>query len=109
MFLILPLICYISHLTKTFNCCVTFFPYYCVFQDMLTKIMIGLEHEKDGLYILDSSSPVATSTSAIKNVSSTSDELCLWHRRLGHLSFYVMKKMFPHISFTRLDGYCEPC
>lgn len=50
---------------------------------MITKKTIGLEHEKDGLYILDLNPPVATL--AIKrNVSSTLDELLLWHYRLGH-------------------------
>lgn len=97
----------ISHLTKTLNCYVTFFPSYCVFQDMATKRTIGLGHENNGLYILDSSSSVATS--AIKgNTSSIPDELSLWHRRLGHLSFPVIRKMFPHISFLSLDIFCEP-
>lgn len=71
------------------------------------KGTIGLGHEKDGLYILDSSSLVATS--AIKgNDSSTSYELSLWHHRLGHLSFLVIRNMFPHISFTQSNSYCEP-
>lgn len=75
---------------------------------MATKRAIGLGHEKDGLYILDTSSPVATS--AIKGKDSlTTDELSLWHRRLGLLSFHVIRKMFPHISFTNSNNYCEPC
>ena len=74
----------ISHLTKHLNCCVIFFPSYCVFQDIATKKTIGLGHANDGLYILDSNPQVATL--AIKrDVSSTSDELLLWQHRLGHL------------------------
>lgn len=48
----------ISHLTKSLNCCVTFFPSYYVFLflDTETKRVIGLGHEKDDLYILYSAS-----------------------------------------------------
>lgn len=55
----------ISHLTKSFNCCVTFFPSHCVFQDLKTKTTIGMGHEKDGLYLLDSSSQSSIAFSAI--------------------------------------------
>lgn len=65
----------ISHLTKNLNCSVTFFPSYCVFQEIAIKQTIGLRHE-DGLYIFDSFSPVATSAIKGKD-SSTTDELSL--------------------------------
>ncbi|CAH9090357.1 unnamed protein product [Cuscuta europaea] len=42
-------------ITRTLNCSVTFFPGYCVFQDLLTKQIIGKGHESAGLYILDTS------------------------------------------------------
>lgn len=44
----------ISHLTQSHNCTVTFYPSYCIFQDLQTKRMIGGGHERDGLYYLDS-------------------------------------------------------
>lgn len=69
----------ISHITKSLNCYVTFFPSHCVFQDMVTKKTIDLGNEMDGLYFLDSRLPIATL--AIKrDVSSQSDELLTWHR-----------------------------
>lgn len=64
------------------------------------KRMIGLGHEKDGLYILDFPSPVATSKIKMNVSPSHSDELCLWHRRFGHLSFHLITKMSSHTSFT---------
>lgn len=68
----------ISHITKSFNCCVLFFPSHYVFQDMMTRKMIGLGCEKDGLYLLDSQLLVASS--AIKrDVPSRLDELLTWH------------------------------
>lgn len=83
----------ISHITKGLNCCVTFFLSNCVFQNMVMWKTIGLEHEKDALYLLDSCSVVITPE--IKRVVSASgpNELLTWHRCLGHFS--VLKKMFP--------------
>lgn len=43
----------VSHLTRSLNCSVTFFPSYCVFQDLNLKRTIGKGHEDNGLYILD--------------------------------------------------------
>jgi len=43
----------VNQLTKTLSCSVTFYPSYCVFQDLQTKKMIGGGHERDGLYYLN--------------------------------------------------------
>lgn len=80
-----------------------------MFRDLVTKKTIGLGYEQDGLNILDSSLSVATS--AIKRDASASglDELFTWHRRLGHLSFFVLRKMFPNFSYSKYKFFCEPC
>lgn len=99
----------ISHLTKNLNCYLTFFPSYYVFQDIATKRTIGLEHENDGLYILDFNPPVATSVIKRNITLSTSNELFTWHCQLGHLSFSVFKKMFPHFFVPNSIISCEDC
>ena len=43
----------VSQLTKALQCSITFDPISRVFQDLKTKKMIGLGHEKDELYYLD--------------------------------------------------------
>ena len=43
----------VSKLTKSLNCCASFFPDYYLFQDLMTKKMIGKGHDSGGLYILD--------------------------------------------------------
>ncbi|KAK4386010.1 Retrovirus-related Pol polyprotein from transposon RE2 [Sesamum angolense] len=43
----------VNHLTKTHNCSVTFYPSYCVIQDLQTRRTIGTGHERGGLYFLD--------------------------------------------------------
>ena len=43
----------IHQITKNLNCSVTFFPTHCVFQDRVTRRMIGLVKEKYGSYFLE--------------------------------------------------------
>ncbi|KAL5767159.1 hypothetical protein ACOSQ2_013942 [Xanthoceras sorbifolium] len=81
----------VSRLTRGLNCSITFFPYWCVLQDLATRRMIGLGKQRDGLYYLvalatkksmpNSSSPTHRPTCNL-TISSTD----LWHNRLGHVS-----------------------
>jgi len=70
----------ISQFTKQHNCSVTFFPSYCVFQDLTTGRRIGSGHEKGGMYYLDDGvSPTGLT-------ASQPDPTLLWHWRLGYPS-----------------------
>ena len=42
-----------SKLTRTLNCSISFFPDYCLIQDLSTKRIIGKRCESWGLYVLD--------------------------------------------------------
>ena len=44
---------YVSKLTRTLNCNISFFPDYCLTQDLLTKQIIGRGHKSESLYILE--------------------------------------------------------
>ncbi|KAI9180399.1 hypothetical protein LWI28_004458 [Acer negundo] len=81
----------VSRLTRGLNCSVTFFPYWCVLQDLATRRMIGLGKQRDGLYYLvalatkksmTNSSPPPHRPTCNLTISSTD----LWHNRLGHVS-----------------------
>lgn len=100
----------ISYLNKSLNCCVTFFPSHCVFQDLKTKTTIGIRHENDGLYLLDSPVQSSIASSAIKTDISptTTDDLFLWHR-LGHPSFSLLGKLFPKFQFSLNNFNRIPC
>ncbi|KAI9186226.1 hypothetical protein LWI28_015065 [Acer negundo] len=82
----------VSRLTKGLNCSITFFPYWCILQDLATKKMIGLGKQRDGLYYLVA---LATKQSVTDSHSPTNQPACnvtvsstdLWHNRLGHTSF----------------------
>ncbi|KAL0405896.1 UNVERIFIED_CONTAM: Retrovirus-related Pol polyprotein from transposon RE2 [Sesamum latifolium] len=90
----------VSQLTKKHNCSVTFFPSYCVFQDLQTRRTIGGGHEHGGLYFLDKSTP-ADARALFASVSPLQ-----WHCRLGHPSLPSLNKILP-IESARLE--CESC
>lgn len=50
---------YDSHLTKSLNCSVTFFPTYCVFQYSMIRQTLGRGHEQR-LYFLDATSHIVS-------------------------------------------------
>ncbi|CAL5350327.1 unnamed protein product [Camellia sinensis] len=98
----------LSRLTQDLNCCVTFFPDHCLFQDLVTGRTIGSGSAENGLYFLDQPDKLAYSSTTS---STTSTDVWLWHRRLGHPSFHLLKHLFPssfanhHVS----DFLCESC
>ena len=78
----------ISQFTKQHNCSITFFPSYCVFQD-LTIGRIGSGHKRGGMYYLDDGvSPTGL-------VAGQPDPILLGHCRLGHPS---LQKLWSVIS-----------
>ena len=78
-----------SKLTRTLNCNISFFPNYCLIQDLLTKQIIGRGQESRGPYI-----PEVPNSFACFGVL-TSFEL---HCRLDHPSLYLLKKVYPQFS-----------
>uniref|UniRef100_A0A2N9EWV2 Integrase catalytic domain-containing protein n=1 Tax=Fagus sylvatica TaxID=28930 RepID=A0A2N9EWV2_FAGSY len=93
-----------SQLTKALNCCITFDPTLCAFQDLKTKKMIGSGHEKNGLYYLDTNKSVFSTFLAL---SATVSPL-QWHFRLGHPSLAKLKSAIPALSHVP-SLECEAC
>ncbi|KAK4406265.1 Retrovirus-related Pol polyprotein from transposon RE2 [Sesamum angolense] len=92
----------ISQLTQKHNCSVTFFPSYCVFQDLQTRRTIGGGHERGGLYFLNTSPPIDA------RALSASVSPLQWHCHLGHLSLPTLQKVLPikssRLAYTPLFG-----
>ena len=89
----------VSKLTQALKCCVSFFPDYCLFQDLMTKQIIGRGLESRGLYILDPAVPRPIACFGVTTPFET-------HCRLGHPSLPLLKKLCPQfLSFSSLD--CE--
>ena len=82
----------VSRLTRDLKCSMTFFPHWCVLQDMATRRMIGFGKQRDGLYYLatlttrkiETTSHSSPSHQPTCNLTTSSTEL--WHSRLGHIS-----------------------
>ncbi|KAH9763832.1 retrovirus-related pol polyprotein from transposon RE1 [Citrus sinensis] len=105
----------VSQLTTYLSCVVIFWPDRCVFKDIQTKQTIGYGIRRGNLYYLEMSStntgklsPALVADSSIKKGKL---EIWLWHRRLGHVSFGYLKKLFPSL-FLKFDVYnfkCDVC
>ena len=89
-----------SKVTRTLNYNISFFPGYCLFQDLLTNRVISRGQESEGLYILD---PKLSKPIACSRIASLHEVLC----RLGHPSLSLLKKLFP--QFYSLSLNCESC
>ena len=101
----------IQKLTQDLKCYVIFFPSYYVFQEQGLWRRIGLAKERSGLYHLESSQKTSNNLSLSFLSSLNKDIIWLYHLRLGHPSFRVLKVKFPHL-FQGLDIYefhCETC
>ena len=82
---------YVSKLIRTLNCNISFFPNYCLIQDISTKWIIGRRRESRGLYILDTEVPKSIACSRVV----TPFEL---HCRLSHPPLSLLKKLYPQFS-----------
>ncbi|KAL3537868.1 hypothetical protein ACH5RR_001234 [Cinchona calisaya] len=94
----------VSKITRTLNCFVSFFPDHCVFQDLMTKKIIGGGRESGGLYLLETPSMKVPKPIACLN-TLTPLEI---HYRLRHPLLSILKKLFS--NFQNLSYLnCKTC
>jgi hypothetical protein len=104
----------IARSTIELNCRVISYFYYCFFQVLATRKMIGSGSLKDGLYYLDSQPDthgwLIQAYHTIRADDSTA-RIWLWHQRLGHPFFLILQRMFPalflHNNVSKFQ--CETC
>ena len=85
------------------------YPSFCLFQNILTKEIIGHGTKREGLYYMDD-----FNISRVNTIIQTSDkeqQVWSWHHRLGHPSFRYLKHLFPSLfsNFHESDLRCETC
>ena len=104
----------VSQITSILACTVTFWPSFCVFQEILTRKILGYGVRRGKLYYLELPENGGSKISQVNQTSSkdkTRATIWLWHRRLGHLSFGYLKKLQPQL-FSRLNDrgfHCDTC
>ncbi|KAL9432699.1 hypothetical protein AB3S75_027676 [Citrus x aurantiifolia] len=104
----------VSQITSTLACTVTFWPTFCVFQDILTRKILGYGVRRGKLYYLElteNEGPNISQANQASNKDRTLANVWLWHRRLGHLFFGYLKKLQPHLFSTLNDSnfHCDIC
>ena len=91
----------VSKLTRALKWFISFFPDFCLFQDLMTKQIIGRGSASGGLYILDPTVPRFIASFGVTTPFET-------HCQLGHPSLPLLKKLCPQFSsLSSLD--CESC
>ena len=91
----------VPQIIDSLNCTVCFWPLYCLFQDLLTRAVIGCGTRRGKLYYLDLTDDNTKRLSHTHHVrggeSIRMKKIWLWHRRLGHASFGYLKLLFPDL------------
>ena len=90
----------VSRITKELNCSLTFFPNFCVIQDLHSRTLIGVGKCSDGLYYVE---PKINKGVAMTVAVSTET----WHRRLGHAPYSKLRELDFLGNFV--DTSSEPC
>jgi hypothetical protein len=94
----------VSKLISTFNCDVIFTHHEVIFQDQLTKKIIGEDFFLHSLYYFSHDNRVSKGFQAS---FKTLYEPLLWHCRLAHLSDFVLSKI--NSVPTKEPFKCEIC
>lgn len=109
----------VSKVTKELNCSVTFFPHFCVFQELYTGKVREIDKEDNDLYLLlrnvsndqqkQHGFVVPGKKLEIQQISEK--ELDVWNKRLGHGSSQMLSKVFPVRSdiVDKLINKCTIC
>ena len=104
----------ISQIIKHLKYFVTFHSTYCVFQDNLTKMTIGIGREEGGLYYLEGAKELQYDSNCVFQVAremSGREKILLWHCQLGHPFFSYLERLFPQLfrNILVFSLRCEQC
>jgi len=85
----------------------------CVLQDLTRDLMIGLGKQVANLYFLDIES-VALPLNKESPVAASVTSHDLWHKRLGHPSFYKLQSLSSLLNFSKepniqKNHHCKTC
>ena len=98
----------VGRLAEDLNCVVLMYPNFCIFQDILTKEILGRSIKRNGLYHLED---LSTGSTCLVERSTQRNNIVLWHKRLGHPSVGYMRRIFPSLwdGVSNFELKCETC
>jgi transposase InsO family protein len=100
----------VGQVCEELNCAVLMYLQFCIFQDLLTKEIIGRGTRRGRLYHLDD---MVVEKAHLSTSSSTNriSRIWMWHKRLGHPSFGYLKRLYPSLFSDCEDKNfdCETC
>ena len=102
----------IQNLTKDLSCNVVFYSNSCILQDKNSGRMIGHAREWNDLYyIKDPNMPTMSHSLISESTMTNKEKIQLYHCRIGHPSFQVVKAIFPFLFKNLNVGslHCEVC
>lgn len=105
---------FVSQITLSLNCTVTFWPLFFIFQDILTRKTLGYGVKRGKLYYLELTKNVVHKFGWAfrrSRVEKAKEKIWLWHKRLGHISFDYFKTLRPSLfsDLGVLDFQCNIC
>ncbi|KZV25423.1 hypothetical protein F511_19803 [Dorcoceras hygrometricum] len=116
----------VSKFTKAHGCFVTFYPDFCIFQDLKTRRVMGIGKERQGLYHFTTKTIQETNfrdivtlsshmfqcnnfqSRSTNNVPCKSVDINTWHKILGHMSITRMQ-LLPFVSKNDSISHCSIC
>ncbi|XP_019230260.1 PREDICTED: uncharacterized protein LOC109211213 [Nicotiana attenuata] len=90
----------VSKVTRDLKCFASVYPDLCVFRDLFSGRVREIGRESDGLYFLQKYggkmlTAISLAAAGIKSrQGDTTVDVALWHKRLGHVSSIVVRKLF---------------
>lgn len=75
------------------NYCVSFFPGFCVFQDLLTGKVRAIGNETEGLYTLQGKNTHYNDVPRKSLAVHGAVDVVTWHKRLGHVPMKVVRRI----------------
>ncbi|XP_075077284.1 uncharacterized protein LOC142164019 [Nicotiana tabacum] len=88
----------VSKITRYLHCFVSFYPDFCLFQDLSNRKERGIGRKKDGLYLLapkaslkaGNNTPLTVKGLSVRTIKK---DIFLWHKRVGNASGGSLKEL----------------
>jgi GAG-pre-integrase domain/Integrase core domain len=100
---------FVSQLVDDLNCIVSLSPSDVVVHELKTSKVIGIGKRNEDLYRLKQGPDILDAKTYF--VGNSEMKMILWHRRLGHMSFSALERIFPDLfkKCSRSELVCDAC